>query len=323
MKTEVATQNELVYSCKFYDDDPECLQELILGEIRNGLFTGIIEHGGKYADTYYYREGKELDIDAYCGEDERMAAVTEGCTELKSWIDNDSPSLLKWTNDVAARYGISLKERKRNYFFNKDLFCNLDEYLIKEDDTSTIYPTHLIKRWEWAPVEFQYGIEAQNADEALKKLIAFDENGDDKIAGTRQHVETNCDADVLEIDEIEYWKIYSNNAFLHVSDALSDGHIKAIPKIKEEPKGTLDGYLIFSNYRSGDHANGFCKTIEDVMNIVYIIMEDYNNPDSTEYEENKDRIHQQIENLRGTQGMCFLKFKNDNYAYINMTSIPL
>lgn len=94
------------------------------------------------------------------------------------------------------------------------------------------------------------------------------------------------------------------------------------PEIKEEPKGSLNGYLVFSNYRSGDHVNGFCKTIDDVMDIIYITMED-NNPDSTEYEEKEVRIRQQIENLKGTQGMCYFEFKNDNYIYVNMTNIPL
>ncbi len=58
----------------FYTDTPEIMQEHSKGIVIDDKFTGVVEQGGKYADTYYFIDGHALSRD-FNGDDNMQSLV--------------------------------------------------------------------------------------------------------------------------------------------------------------------------------------------------------------------------------------------------------
>ena len=124
---------ELVYSCKFYDDEIDECQELIVGQIENGLFTGMVEHGGRYINTYFYLKGKEIDIDEVGGYDICEGIVFENNPKLGAFCDEKTAEYILFDDEYDAhprRDELALADPEELYFYNKDMHGRLSDYLI-------------------------------------------------------------------------------------------------------------------------------------------------------------------------------------------------
>jgi len=124
---------EYVFSCRFYDDEPEELQELIVGQLKNGLFTGLVEHGGKYINTYFFVNGKEIDIDEMGGYDACEDAVFHNNKKLAKYCDKIVEDYIVFDEEWDAhprRSNLSLDAEEEMYFYNKDMYAKFGQYLV-------------------------------------------------------------------------------------------------------------------------------------------------------------------------------------------------
>lgn len=73
----------LTSEINYYEDAPLMMQEHSYGISVDGVFTGIVEHGGKYRDTYYLIDGKEVDRDSVeNGDDELEYLVGQAISKV-------------------------------------------------------------------------------------------------------------------------------------------------------------------------------------------------------------------------------------------------
>ncbi len=65
---------QAINNVSFYKDEPKIMQQHSKGILIHDRFTGIVEHGGKYTDTYYFIDGHELSRD-FNGDDNMESLV--------------------------------------------------------------------------------------------------------------------------------------------------------------------------------------------------------------------------------------------------------
>lgn len=100
----------VINEIQYYQDEPTVLQFHKVGYEVEGLFTGRVDNGGKYRDSYYFIMGQELNgLDFVEGEDSMIRAVDGFLNELRVSLD-------------IFPKGLSLDEIEARVTINQDVF---------------------------------------------------------------------------------------------------------------------------------------------------------------------------------------------------------